>query len=147
MGTRSLTYVYDGRDTKNTQALLCMYRQFDGYPSDAGQEIADFAKGFTIVNDISDDAELGKVANGAGCFAAQLVARFKKYVGGFYLRTTEQDPDYGQEYEYHLFVQENVPIQIKCYDANMSGGKTLIIDCEAGEWDTALKAYEATQEG
>lgn len=145
MGTRSLTYVYDGRDTKNTQALLCMYRQFDGYPSGAGQEIADYAKGFTIVNGISGEAELGKVANGAGCFAAQLVARFKKHVGGFYLRTTEQDPDYGQEYEYHLFVQERVPVQIKCYE-NQRDGKTLIIDCEASEWNAALKAYEATQE-
>lgn len=148
MGTRSLTYVYDGRDTKNTQALLCMYRQFDGYPSGAGQEIADFAKGFTIVNGFGPDQDdaLDTIANGAGCFAAQMVAHFKKHVGGFYLRTTEQDPDYGQEYEYHLFVQEGVPIQIKCYDRAYSGGKTLIIDCEAGEWNAALKAYEATQE-
>lgn len=142
MGTRSLTYVYDGRDTKNTQALLCMYRQFDGYPSGAGQELADFAKGFTIVNGISGEAELGKVANGAGCFAAQLVAHFKNTVGGFYLRTTEQDQDSGQEYEYHLFVQEGVPIQIKCYDRAYSGYKTLIIDCEAGEWDAKLAEYE-----
>lgn len=148
MGTRSLTYVYDGRDTKNTQALLCMYRQFDGYPSGAGQEIADFAKSFTIVNGFGPGQEdaVSTIANGAGCFAAQLVARFKKHVGGFYLRTTEQDPDYGQEYEYHLFVQEGVPVQIKCYDRAYSGGKTLIIDCEASEWNAALKAYEATQE-
>lgn len=144
MGTRSLTYVYDGRDTKNTQALLCMYRQFDGYPSGAGQEIADYAKGFTIVNGISGEAELGKVANGAGCFAAQLVAHFKNTVGGFYLHTTEQDQDSGQEYEYHLFVQEGVPVQIKCYEAYK--GKTLVIDCEASEWDVKLKEYESTQE-
>lgn len=142
MGTRSLTYVYDGRDTKNTQALMCAYQQFDGYPSGVGQRLADFAKSFTIVNGIGGDAEIGKTANGAGCFAAQLVARFKKHVGGFYLCTTEQDPDYGQEYEYHLFVQEGVPVQIKCYDRAYSGGKTLIIDCEAGEWDAKLAEYE-----
>lgn len=147
MGTRSLTYVYDGRDTKNTQALLCMYRQFDGYPSDAGQEIADFAKGFTIVNGFGPGQEnaVGTIANGAGCFAAQLVAHFKDTVGNFYLRTTDQDQDSGQEYEYHLFVQEGVPVQIKCYE-NQRGGKTLVIDCEASEWNAALKAYEATQE-
>lgn len=146
MGTRSLTYVYDGRDTKNTQALLCMYRQFDGYPSGAGQEIADFAKGFTIVNGIGGEADLGSIANGAGCFAAQLVKHMKDDVGGVYLYTAEQDQDAGQEFEYHLFVQEGAPVQIKCYDRAYSGGKTLIIDCEAGEWDAALKAYEATQE-
>lgn len=147
MGTRSLTYVYDGRDTKNTQALLCMYRQFDGYPSGAGQELADFAKGFTIVNGIGVDQEdkLGSIANGAGCFAAQLVAHFKDTVGNFYLRTTEQDQDAGQEFEYHLFVRERVPVQIKCYK-NQRDGKTLIIDCEAGEWDAKLAEYEATQE-
>lgn len=148
MGTRSLTYVYDGRDTKNTQALMCAYQQFDGYPSGVGQELADFAKGFTIVNgySLSQEDAVGTIANGAGCFAAQLVAHFKKRVGGFYLRVADPERDDGQEYEYHLFVQEGVPIQIKCYDRAYSGGKTLIIDCEAGEWDAALKAYEATQE-
>lgn len=147
MGTRSLTYVYDGRDTKNTQALMCAYQQFDGYPSGVGQELADFAKSFTIVNGFGPGQKdaVSTIANGAGCFAAQLVARFKKHVGGFYLRTTDQDQDSGQEYEYHLFVQEGVPVQIKCYE-NQRDGKTLIIDCEAGEWDAALKAYEATQE-
>lgn len=118
-----------------------MYRQFDGYPNGAGQELADFSKGFTIVNGYGSGAELGKVANGAGCFAAQLVAHFKKEVGGFYLYTTEQDPNSGQEYEYHLFVQEGVPVQIKCYKT--WNGKTLIIDCEAGEWDAKLAEYEA----
>lgn len=147
MGTRSLTYVYDGRDTKNTQALLCMYRQFDGYPTGAGQEIADFAKGFTIVNGFGPDQDdaLDTIANGAGCFAAQLVAHFKKRVGGFYLRVADPKRDDGQEFEYHLFVQERVPVQIKCYE-NQRDGKTLIIDCEASEWNAALKAYEATQE-
>lgn len=148
MGTRSLTYVYDGRDTKNTQALMCAYQQFDGYPSGVGQELADFAKGFTIVNGFGpgqDDA-LGTIANGAGCFAAQMVAHFKKHAGGFYLRTTEQGQDSSQEYEYHLFVQEGVPVQIKCYEKHYDSGKTLVIDCEAGEWNAALKAYEATQE-
>lgn len=145
MGTRSLTYVYDGRDTKNTQALMCAYQQFDGYPSGVGQELADFAKGFTIVNGFGpgqDDA-LGTIANGAGCFAAQMVAHFKKHVGGFYLRTTEQGQNSGQEYEYHLFVQEGVPVQIKCYEKHYDSGKTLVIDCEAGEWDAKLAEYEA----
>lgn len=147
MGTRSLTYVYDGRETKNVNALMCMYRQFDGYPNGAGQELADFSKGFTIVNGYGSGAELGKVANGAGCFAAQLVAHFKKEVGGFYLYTTEQEQDAGQEFEYHLFVQEGVPVQIKCYENPFQGGKTLIIDCEAGEWDAKLAEYtEANKE-
>jgi len=39
MGTRSLTYVYD-----NKEPLVCMYRQFDGYPSGHGKELAEFEK-------------------------------------------------------------------------------------------------------
>ena len=31
MGTRSLTYVYE-----NEAPIICMYRQFDGYPSGHG---------------------------------------------------------------------------------------------------------------
>ena len=37
MGTRSLTFVYD-EDTP----LINMYRQYDGYPSGHGAELADF---------------------------------------------------------------------------------------------------------
>ena len=145
MGTRSLTYVYDGRDTKNTQALMCAYQQFDGYPSGVGQELADFAKSFTIVNGFGPSQEhaVGAIANGAGCFAAQLVAHFKKCVGGFYLRVADPERDDGQEFEYHLFVQERVPVQIKCYEKHYDSGKTLVIDCEAGEWDAKLAEYEA----
>jgi hypothetical protein len=37
MGTRSLTFVYDG-----DEPMINMYRQFDGYPSGHGSELADF---------------------------------------------------------------------------------------------------------
>ena len=41
MGTRSLTFVYDGE-----QPIINMYRQFDGYPSGHGQELAEFLNSF-----------------------------------------------------------------------------------------------------
>ena len=39
MGTRCLTYVYEGNSP-----LVCLYRQFDGYPSGHGTELANFLK-------------------------------------------------------------------------------------------------------
>ena len=44
MGTRSLTFVYD-----NDDAMINMYRQFDGYPSGHGLELAEFLNSFAEI--------------------------------------------------------------------------------------------------
>lgn len=95
MGTRSLTYVYDGGEP-----VVCMYRQFDGYPSGHGAELAEFLLSGKMVNGLSHKDE--KVFNGVECLAAQMVARFKKGPGGIYLVVPELDADHDQEYEYHI---------------------------------------------
>ena len=95
MGTRSLTYVYS-EDTP----LINMYRQFDGYPSGHGAELAEFLSGFEVVNGFGEVKP--KLANGMGCLAAQLIANFKQSVGGFYIYAVT-DNDCGQEYEYHVY--------------------------------------------
>lgn len=116
MGTRSLTFVYDGRwDKKNIEkgnAILCFYRQMDGYPDGHGKELADFLKNFTIINGISGDAKESSHANGAGCLAAQMVKHFKDDVGGIYLRKPTEDHDSGQEYEYRIYVNDQAEPQI-----------------------------------
>ena len=88
MGTRSLTYVYDEMGNKITN----MYRQFDGYPTGHGQELAEF------LNIVGDNH------NGAGCLAAQLVAHFKKEPLHIYLYHPDVE-DCGQDYEYHIYTQ------------------------------------------
>jgi hypothetical protein len=114
MGTRSLTFVYDG-----TSKVMCMYRQFDGYPSGHGAELASFLGGFDAVVNGYAFNETRKVANGMGCLAAQLVANFKLVpengVGGFYLYPTNSK-DCGQEYEYHVYAQKVVVKET--YDGN-----------------------------
>lgn len=97
MGTRSLTYVYDGKTP-----VVCMYRQFDGYPSGHGQELADFLFDGKFVNGIPFGSK-EKLFNGMGCLAAQMVAAFKEDAGGIYLYHTDRDQDAWQEYEYHVF--------------------------------------------
>jgi len=47
MGTRSLTYVYEGETP-----IMCMYRQFDGYLEGHGQELANFLNELTVGNGI-----------------------------------------------------------------------------------------------
>lgn len=106
MGTRSLTYVYDSYTDKNGktkhQKIINMYRQFDGYPTGHGIELAQFLNSFdAIVNGYAHN-EVRKVANGMGCLSAQMVANFKDGVGGFYLYPTKCT-DCGQDYEYHVY--------------------------------------------
>jgi hypothetical protein len=95
MGTRSLTFVYDG-----DKAIINMYRQFDGYPTGHGQELANFLNGFEIVNGYGEVKP--KIANGMGCLAAQMIAHFKQSVGGFYIHPVT-DTDCWQDYEYHVY--------------------------------------------
>ena len=95
MGTRSLTFVYDG-----DKPLVNMYRQFDGYPSGHGIELAEFLVSGKMVNGYSSKTE--KQFNGMGCLAAQMIAEFKDGVGGFYIHAVT-DTDCWQDYEYHVY--------------------------------------------
>ena len=101
MGTRSLTFVYsESVKGEKAEPIVNMYRQFDGYPSGHGAELAEFLSGGKIVNGLRFGEE-GKFFNGMGDLAAQLVANFKKESGGFYLYPVTAE-DCGQDYEYHI---------------------------------------------
>lgn len=95
MGTRSLTLVYDDKET-----LVNMYRQFDGYPSGHGKELFDFLSSGKLVNGLGNDE--GLVFNGMPCLAAAVVAHFKDGPGGIYLLPAKAR-DCGQDYEYHVY--------------------------------------------
>jgi hypothetical protein len=107
MGTRSLTFVYDSyKDEAGKivqEPIINMYRQYDGYPTGHGAELAEFLAPFNMVNGIPVGKSIErKMANGMGCLAAQLVANFKDGAGGFYLYPTSA-VDCGQDYEYHIY--------------------------------------------
>jgi len=99
MGTRSLTFVYDGE-----RPIINLYRQYDGYPTGHGRELAEFLEGYTIVNGLGEKRV--RIANGMGCLAAQLIAHFKTEAGQFYLHSPEQK-ECGQDYEYHVYRKDN----------------------------------------
>jgi hypothetical protein len=102
MGTRSLTHIYNN----DGALLLTMYRQFDGYPEGMGLDLAKFISQFTIVNGIGSDQE-GKIANGMGCLAAQLIAELKDCVGNVYIYPPNSK-DCWEEFTYHIFKDKMV---------------------------------------
>jgi hypothetical protein len=88
MGTRCLTFVYDGETP-----ILNLYRQYDGYPTGHGAELAEF---------LSKGKKDKLLYNGMGCLAAQLVAYFKDTPGHFYIHAINES-ECGQDYEYHIY--------------------------------------------
>ena len=104
MGTRCLTTfieTYTERETgkKKKNEIVTMYRQYDGYPSGHGKELAEFLADGQVVNGFGANTST-KQFNGVGCLAAQVVAHFKDGVGGFYLQSGNKDS--GEEYRYHV---------------------------------------------
>ena len=114
MGTRALTFVYDGE-----KPIVNLYRQYDGYPTGHGRELAEFLDGFKVVNGIG--AETTRIANGMGCLAAQVVAHFKDSVGQFYIHSVDAT-ECGQDYEYHVY-QKDKELRVRVTDrgCNMFG--------------------------
>jgi len=111
MGTRSLTFVYEGN--VGSEPIMNMYRQYDGYVSGHGRELAEFLASIKLVNGFGlDDHELGQIANGMGCLSAQLIVFFKKSVGGFYIHPVTST-DCHQDYEYHVY-QNRVIVKDPC---------------------------------
>ena len=96
MGTRALTFVYN----EHNEAILNLYRQYDGYIAGHGAELAEFLAGKKLVNGFGKEST--SLANGMGCLAASLVAHFKETVGGFYIHSVTET-QCGQDYEYHVY--------------------------------------------
>ena len=125
MGTRSLTYVEESWETaiadeennnkvhRETQNILCMYRQYDGYLDGHGRELAEFLQGFNIVNGLSIDVP-ERTANGVHCLAAQLIAHFKDGPGGIYIYNSDAK-DCGEEFTYTIYENKG-KVCIRAYD-------------------------------
>jgi hypothetical protein len=105
MGTRSLTaFIMKG---KQDIEFATMYRQFDGYPSGHGVELAEFIGG------------QDRMYNGIGCLAAQVVAHFKitREVGGIYLEIPASR-GYGEEYIYEVYTNGKGQLMMSCFDVD-----------------------------
>jgi|TARA_R100001163_G_scaffold1869_5_gene2927 hypothetical protein len=99
MGTRSLTHFVEEGET-----LATIYRQFDGYLSGHGNDLAEFLKGFNIVNGYSGDTT--NLANGMGCLTAQFIAHIKEGCGNIYLYPPNSENCW-EEYTYSVYLKDN----------------------------------------
>jgi hypothetical protein len=95
MATRAVVRVLD--DDK--KVIVNIYKHWNGYPSGLGAKMADFLTGFTVVQGLGADPA-GKVANGMGCLAAQLVAYLKTAPGDVYLIPATPEGARGEDYVY-----------------------------------------------
>ena len=138
MGTRSLTKVIrtweDEAGKKHRQPLTCMYRQYDGYMSGHGTELAEWLSGYTVVNGIPLDKS-EPMFNGMECLAAQMFVHFKSSgckddgtptseVGGIYCMHPDAS-DCWEEYLYEIS-EEDKQIHLTVYEIGHESGATEI---------------------
>lgn len=95
MGTRSTVKFYS--EFKQDEPILSVYQQYDGYIDGVGHDLANFLKGKTVINGISNQTMKQGYANGMGCLAAQYVAEKKTKIGGFYLTNSDDLQAYNYE--------------------------------------------------
>ena len=127
MGTRSLTKVIQTYETsianednnnevhKERKPITCMYRQYDGYMSGHGAELAEWLSGYTVVNGIPMDKS-EPMFNGMDCLAAQMFAHFKNGAGGIYCMHPDAE-DCWEEYLYEISEIDN-QIHLTVYETN-----------------------------
>ena len=120
MGTRSTYRVIEQYTDEKTnkvvnQEICLMYLQFDGYPSGHPSETAEWLASGKVVNGLRMD-EPQLVFNGAGCLAAQLVAKYKTSPGGCYLHPLKHRGKCWEDYVYDIIVKEDKTIEFVCYE-------------------------------
>ena len=90
-----------------------IYNHYDSYPEGLGLQLAEFLSEFRVVNGLGRDE--GKVANGMGCLAAQLIVNMKDRPGNVYI----ESPDSKRsciDYVYYIWVAEHKDIWISIFD-------------------------------
>ena len=141
MATRALVRVIPRQEGlsyseghKHVNKALCnMYHHYDGYPEYLGVKLAKFVKDIKITNCLG--RKTGKVANGAGCLAASMIAHFKTEAGNVYLHSCEEEEGGWEEYIYTLYPKEGEPTWIYIYKTY--GDEVIFV----GKADKLIKKY------
>jgi len=111
MGTRSTYRIREAFNDESTNKkvfkdLALVYVQYDGYPEGHPSETAEWLGSGKVVNGIGlNDKKL--IFNGAGCLAAQMIARMKDGPGGVYLQDIKSRGKCWEEYLYDIIVDSN----------------------------------------
>lgn len=129
MGTRCLTFVYN----ESYDPVVCIYRQFDGYPGGHGKELAEFLKDRKVIYGIPPEKQMQKASNGMECLAASLISELKTDIGNIYLFPTNSK-DCNQDYEYHIYPDS---IEVKNYSGSV---------LHSGDWNSFKQFCEEDDE-
>ena len=143
MGTRSTTAFIQndkwtdratGKTRKRKTHLVTCYKQYDGYPTGYGSELAEFlASGVLVKGFGMSDV---KQFNGMGCLAAQVINHFKEGTGGYYV---SQKGD-SQEYDYTVYNKDG-KVYLKCVSPGYGDDypEEIIFDGEPKDFDAAIE--------
>lgn len=113
MGTRSTITI---NDEKNLP-LVNLYQQYDGYLSGVGADLKEKFGQTQIINGFNSQ-QAGEYANGMGCFAAQVIAQFKRGIDNAYIVPIGQV----EEYNYTLSVKDGrIAVVVKAGDVLFDG--------------------------
>jgi hypothetical protein len=149
MGTRSTYRIIEEYSTgkkvkKVKQNEICLvYRQYDGYPTGHPLETAEWLATAKVVNGLGM-SETQLVFNGAGCLAAQLIAKFKDGPGGTYIHPLKSRGECWEDYLYDIIVTEDRTIEYVCYDNNEN--KTELFRGTPSDFVTKFKKEEVETE-
>ena len=132
MGTRSTYRVIEewtddrpeAKVKKGQNKLVLLYAQFDGYPEGHPMETAEWLAKGNVVSGFRPGEDTLQF-NGAGCLAAQLVAKFKDGVGGYYIHPMSHRGHCWENYTYDIIVKEDKSIEYIAYEVGGGcGGKS-----------------------
>jgi hypothetical protein len=131
MSTRSTTTICD-----EDGPVAEFYKHYDGYPEEWGRKLASFLDGFSVRNGLNGDT--GKIANGAGCLAAQLVAAHKSKPGDLYLQPPGTDSHVAYRYTITATAQREISVKVEyCY-----GSKPILFDGPVSAMASWIDEYE-----
>lgn len=120
MGTRSTYRIIEQWSDDETKKIesseICLvYVQYDGYPSGHPVETAEWLSTGKVVNGIGlNETEL--IFNGAGCLAAQFIAKLKTGVGNVYMHSLESRGKCSEDYLYDIVVRPDRSIEYICFE-------------------------------
>lgn len=131
MGTRSLIRVYD----EQSQPIIDIYHQYDGYLSTRGAHLFNFLDGKPILNGYLQGA---KGFNGMPCLAASLISYFKTEIGNCYVYSPYTFEIGDQDYSYLVYFDGyNKSVKVEVYVGDYLLGKDL-----TPGYDTLAKLIE-----
>lgn len=127
MGTRALTVLTGDKG----EEICVLYRQFDGYPSGHGSELAAFLAGLRLASGTGQDDNAGNAFNGMNDCAARIVSHFKRNeIGGFYLYPAGTR---GENYIYTVYAKDGA-VAMKAVS-----GKQVLFDGDPAMFDEQVK--------